>query len=51
MVRLNRHLSDTTAECEPDLVVASVVDARVQPGDRGFLCHGGELIVFGGEES
>jgi hypothetical protein len=51
VVRLNGNLPDTTAESEPDLVVASVVDACVQPGDRGFLGHGGELIVFGGEES
>jgi len=51
VVRLNGNLPDPAAECEPDLVVASVVDARVQPGDRGLLGHGGKLVILCREES
>ena len=50
MVTLDGNLSDASAEGEPDLVVASEVDAAVQPRNGGFFGHVGKLLFLCGEE-
>jgi hypothetical protein len=42
--------SDAAAEREPDLVVASVMDATAQTRERGLLGHSGELLGSRREE-
>jgi hypothetical protein len=51
VVGANGDLPDATAERESDLVVASVVDAAVQPRDGGFFGHRGECLSFRGEKA
>jgi hypothetical protein len=46
VVGLDSNLPDTPAEGDPDLVVASEMDAAVQPRNGSFFGHVGKLIFL-----